>query len=220
MSEEPRRQRRSGSAGAGPDAHGDLFFTEEGRVLQIERAEAATRLGAPIVGLVFDRGVLLAAKYHAIGGDHLPAFLGRDSSGLRGGKLLRLGSRLGMAGVGLAGDFAAAGRHMSGRRYRSTQEAVNDLGDFFWRHSMRRDLRRLATMVFLGSTLDGEPRLFQFSPSGSVHEYVAWAWGSGAERSQKHLAEEYRPGSEREARKVALRELGSPPVYETLVLKV
>ncbi len=211
----PNRVRRR----PGPDDPSELYFTSDGRVPQIEGAEAATRRGAPIVGLVFQRGVLLGAKYTDFLRDPLPSFLGPNTSDLRGGKLMRLGPRLALAGVGLMGDFAAVGRYMRTRSFASTPAAVDHLADFFWRHAMRHETRRLAAMVFLGSTLGGTPRLFQFSPSGSVHEYVAWAWGRGDAAAQQMLRDEYRPGSERHALEVALRALGHPRAYEFVAVR-
>jgi 20S proteasome alpha/beta subunit len=196
----------------------ELGFTRDGRVLQIEAAEAATQRGPPIVGLVFDSGIVLAAKYAPVGGDPLPAFLGKNTSGLRGGKIVQLGERLAIAGVGLAGDFASAARRMRGVSFGSTQSAVDHLGDFFWQYSIRRDTRCLATMVLLGSTLDGEPHLFQFSPSGSVHEYIARAWGANTEKAQRMLAD-YRSGTEVQAAKLALSVLGRPKVYELIAVR-
>ena len=217
-SRHPARTHR-GRQRTGRDDRSELYFTSDGRVPQIEGAEAATRRGAPIVGLVFRRGVLLGAKYTDFLRDPLPPFLGPNASDLRGGKLVRLGPRLAIAGVGLSGDFAAVGRYMRARSFTSTPAAVDHLADLFWRHAMRHETRRLATMVFLGSTLGGSPRLFQFSPSGSVHEHVAWAWGRGDAAAQTMLRAEYRPGSERRALEVALQALGHPKTYEFVAVR-
>lgn len=196
----------------------DLGFTPDGRVLQIEAAEEATRRGAPIVGMVFRGGVVLGAKYVDFG-DAPRTSLGGNGSELRGGKILRLGPRLALAGVGLSGDLAAVGRHMRSHPGRTTLAAVDRLGEFFWQHSIRHDVRRLATMVLLASTMDAQPRLFQFSPSGSIHECQADAWGAGMDRAQRELRGALPPGSEKEARATTLRLLGDPPVYELLILR-
>ena len=210
---------RAGRSRRGSATGTTLYFTPDGRVPQIEAAEEATRRGSPIVGLVFDRGVLLGAKYVDYVRDPLPPFLGPNTSDLRGGKLVRLGPRLAIAGVGLMGDFAAVSRSLRGHRFASTSAAVDHLAEFLWRHSIRHDTRRLATMVFLGSTLGGAPRLFQISPSGSVHEHLAWAWGRGDESAQRMLVEEYRPGSEHHALEVALAALGHPKAYEFVTVR-
>lgn len=172
------------------------------------------------MGVVFRKGVVLAAKYVSIGGDPLPSFLGRNTSELRGGKIIRLGPRLAMAGVGLAGDFTAVGRHLHGRSLQSTQLAVHALGDFFWQHSIKRETRPLGTMVLLASTLGGEPRLFRFSPSGSVHEFVVCAWGTGREEPRNALLARYRPGSEGHAVRTALYALENPKTYELLAIRI
>jgi 20S proteasome alpha/beta subunit len=194
-------------------------YTSDGLVPQIEAAEAAAGRGARIVGLVFDRGVILGARYDTIGGDPLPSFLGRNASSLRGGKLLRLGPRLALAGTGLMGDFAAVARYMRGRRFSSTQAAIDCLGSLFWEHTIRHDLRVLGTFVFMGSTLDGDARLFQFSPSGSIHEYVAWAQGRDCRPWQVWTSKKYRPGSQYHAETVALRVLDHPNAHELVTVK-
>jgi 20S proteasome alpha/beta subunit len=112
------------------------------------------------------------------------------------------------------GDFAAVGRHMMGRRFDSTQDAIDHLGSFYWEHTIQHDTRILGSFVLMGSTLSGAPRLFQFSPSGSIHEYVAWARGVGTTTARETLARSYRPGSERKAVRCALVALGYPRTYE------
>ena len=194
-------------------------YTPDGHVPRIQAAEAAAERGAPIVGLVFDRGVLLGARYDPMGGEPLPAFLGKNTSNLRGGKILRLGPRLALAGAGLMGDFAAVGRHMRGRRFSSTRAAVDYLGSLFWEHTVRHDTRILGTFVLMGSTLDGDARLFQFSPSGSIHEYVACVRGRASRTVNKRLAEDYRRLSLRRAESVALEALGQPEAYELFTVK-
>ncbi len=221
--------RRSGGAKArkrGRDARpsADRFapaphFTADGNVPRIQAAEAAAERGAPIVGLVFDGGVLLGARYDPMGGEPLPAFLGSNTSDLRGGKILRLGPRLAVVGVGLMGDIAAVGRHLRGQNLPSTQAAVDCLGALFWERTVRDDARILGTFLLLGSTLDDDPRLFQFSPSGSVHEYVAWARGRGTAPVRRRLSEAYRPGSQAHAEKVALEALNQPTTYEWVIVK-
>ncbi|HTP53900.1 MAG TPA: hypothetical protein VML94_02915 [Thermoplasmata archaeon] len=193
-------------------------YTSNGHVPRIQAAEAAAGRGAQIVGLVFDRGVILAARYDPIGGEPLPSFLGKNTSNLRGGKILRLGPRLAVAGTGLLGDFAAVCRHIRGRRFSSTQEVVDHLGALFWGQTVREDTRILGTFVLMGSTLDGDARLFQFSPSGSIHEYIAWARGRDSKPLQKRLSETYRPGTQRYAQNVALEALGYPEAFEMVTV--
>ena len=194
-------------------------YTPDGQVSRIQAAEAAAGRGAPIVGLVFNRGVLLGARYDRMGGEPLPAFLGKNTSNLRGGKILRLGPRLALAGAGLMGDFAAVGRYMRGRRFDSTQAAVDHLGSLFWEHTVRHDTRILGTFVLMGSTLGVDARLFQFSPSGSIHEYVAWTRGRDSGTVNRRLARDYRPLSLRHAESIALRALGHPEAYELVTVK-
>ncbi len=195
-------------------------YTPDGHVPRIQAAEAAAGRGALIVGLVFDRGVLLGARYVPFGGDPLPAFFGKNTSNLRGGKVLRVGPRLALAGTGLMGDFAAVGRHMRGRRFSSTQVAVDFLASLFWEHTIRHDTRILGTFVLLGSTLDGDARLFGFSPSGSIHEYVACARGRGSRPVQERLSKNYRPRTQRHAETIAVECLGHPNAYELVAVRL
>jgi 20S proteasome alpha/beta subunit len=198
------------AATAGPIAQGfdkDNTVAPDGRIYQLEYAREASRRGAPGVGIVYKEGVLL------VGSTPTNHKLARPPR-----KVEKVGDRLALLSSGLVPDAYILLRRVRQLQPKATDEVIDALVQLYWEHSIDKAKRPLGVALLVGSTLDGEPRLFYFDPSGAYIEYEAVAVGEGDEKLQEFLEERYRKGTAAEAEKLALEALGKPERYEAVHL--
>jgi len=199
----------------GPLAHGfdkEIIYSPDGRIYQIEYARESSRHGMPIVGVVAEGGVVLAARSWNNPEDPLMKF--RDQTG----KIVKLGKNFALCGAGLVGDFAAVVRHVRGLNVTSAEGLLDDIKEYIWEQTMHRDRRPLGVTILVATIFEGRPRLFHIDPSSSTCETACDVFGSDDARAKDILAKGYRRMPIKEAEALALKALGNPGEREVLRL--
>jgi proteasome alpha subunit len=195
----------------GPLAHEfdkDLHFSPDGRLYQVEYARESAHRGSPVAGIVAQDGVLLAAKKGPTPG--MPGLILTP-----GQKIAKLTSRVAMAGVGLVADFAAVRRIFAEKTFRETDRLMQEVQDYFWQRTTQRGLRPVGCALLVGSTLEGQPRLFYVDPSASVSEVSFHVFGHGDGGAAELLARACKtPLHLKESEGAALKALGNPDQFE------
>lgn len=128
-------------------------------------------------------------------------------------KVTRLGSHLAVLSLGFVADACVLIRQLARAEPRSTDDLIDTLVELLWRRTADRTKRPLGTALLAASTLEGEPRLLYFDPSGAFVEYEAAAIGAEEKSRMELLAKMYRPGTAEEAEALALEALGRPDHY-------
>jgi 20S proteasome alpha/beta subunit len=209
----------------GPMAQGfdkENIFSPDGRIYQIEYARESSRRGAPIAGAVYDRGVVLGARYMR---SHWPAGAPITNTPKPLGKIVRIGNHVALAGVGLVADFAQLVRELRRAKLTRPEDVVDRAQEFFWEHTIRRDLRPLGTSALVAAIGDEGPTLFHLDASGSLSPVVASTFGMGvpsgeADSPTERLISAYRPGKAKEAEGLVRHLLGAGKDLEVLRLEV
>lgn len=204
----------------GPMAQGfdkENIFSPDGRIYQIEYARESSMRGAPIAGAVFDRGVVLGARYVQYPGAPL------STSARPWGKMTRVGKGFALAGVGLSADFSQVVRVLRKSELERPEELVDRAQEFFWEHTVRRDLRPLGAALLMASVGEEGPQLYHLDASGSKSRVEASAFGMGISLREEGSATErivaaYRPGRAKEAESTVRQLLGAGKDIEVLRL--
>lgn len=174
------------------------LYSPDGRIYQIEYARESSRRGLPIVGAVYDRGVVLGANVSKGGNPTMkPA-----------GKVLRLSPQVMVAAAGLTADARAVMRHLRRQTFKSAEDLIDDLSQLFFEHTIRRDIRPLGCALLVATVFDHVPRLFEVDPSGASGEAEADILGQGIASDKSSLLGGYRVGKLKEAEALVGRLLG------------
>jgi hypothetical protein len=195
------------------------IFSPDGRIYQIEYARESSKRGAPIAGAVYDKGVVLGARYFPYPGAPI------SSLAKPWGKIARIGKRMVVAGVGLSADFGMLVRKLEKSGLEQPEELVDHARDFFWEHTVRRDLRPLGTAVLLGTLGEEGPQLQHLDASGSVSRVDAVALGMGIRVGDEgsptdRIVSAYRPGRAKDAEATVRQLLGGAKELDVLRLEL
>ncbi len=196
---------------AGPIAHGfdlDTRFAPDGRVYQLEYARESARRASPGIGAVYDGGVVLVADTR----------MGRLVRSVP--KIRAVSDRLALLSSGLVADAYVAAARVRRAGPQTTEDALDTLVQLYWEHATDRSKRPLGASLLIGSTMDGEPRLFLLDPSAALVEVEAAAIGNGTEERADALEKRYRKGTYREVERLLLELLGKPEKPEIRRLAV
>lgn len=210
------------SASAQPIAHEfdkENIYSPDGRIYQVEYARESSRRGMPIAGAVYDRGVVLGARHKRYGG--APALSISHPSG----KIRRVGNRAALAGVGLVADFAQLLRELNRAELSEPEDVLDRAQEYFWEHTVKRDLRPLGTSVLVATVGSGGPALHHLDASGSLTPVDVSAFGMGIPLGEEGSGVEgvissYRPGKAKEAESAVRQLLGAGKDLEVLRLEV
>lgn len=170
-------------------------FSPDGRIFQIEYALESAARGSPIVGLKCPDGVILAKE-------RIPRFAYVPEPLTIPLEIFKIDNHIGATFVGLGGDFnvimdkavreAETHAKETGKPI-AVKELVKRLCLFIQSYTMRKDLRPLGCLLFIGGVAESECHLFGLDPSGSYREVLANAAGLKRDETLSILKEGYKP---------------------------
>jgi len=176
-----------------------VVFSPEGRIYQVEYALQAVKLGKTCVGLVYDKGIVLAAytpdtklmlKGKATKVAAIDKHMGATACGFTGDAralidMLRLQAQIHKMTYGEPIDVFVLGKKIADRMQLYTQFA---------------GARPYGVAILLGG-INEEAILYVVNPSGTLDRWQAKALGRGEEEAQKYLEANYKEGLSEEAAK-------------------
>jgi proteasome alpha subunit len=185
-------------------------FSPDGRLYQVEYAREAVKRGTTAVGLKAKDGVVLIV-------DKRVSSKLLEATSIE--KIFKIDEHIGVASSGLVGDARALvdrARIESQINRISYDEPIEvealakKLCDHMQTLTQYGGIRPYGTALLIAGVSDGEFRLFETDPSGTLLEYKATGIGIGRPAVMKVFEEEYNPDSEvRDAIMLGLKALHS-----------
>jgi len=180
------------------------MFSPDGRLFQVEYAKEAVKKGVTALGLVFNKGVILATAKIL---DELMA-----PSSIE--KIFKVDEHIGAVSAGYLADarvlvdFA----RVKAQTHRITYEEpidvwslAKEVGDRMQLLTQYGGLRPYGVSIIFGGEDDTGPHLIESDPSGMLFEWYAQSIGRGAQAAIKILKEEWSPKlSKKDGIKLAL----------------
>jgi len=172
-------------------------FSPDGRLFQVEYAREAVKRGTTAVGIIYDRGVLLAVDKNVTSKLIVPKSIE---------KIFQIDDHIGVATSGLVAD---ARRLVEDARVRAQRNRLvysqpisvagltRDLCDIKQAYTQYGGARPFGTALLIAGVNDA-PHLFETDPSGAFTEFTAGAIGMGKRDVEKLLEERYSPGINRQ----------------------
>jgi len=167
-------------------------FSPDGRLFQVEYAREAVKRGTTAVGIIYDKGVLLAVDKNVSTKLIVPKSIE---------KIFQIDEHIGVATSGLVAD---ARRLIEDARVRaqrnrlvynepiSVQTLTRDLCDIKQAYTQYGGARPFGTALLVAGVND-QPHLFETDPSGAFTEFRAGAIGMGKREVERILEERYKP---------------------------
>jgi len=183
-------------------------FTPEGKLLQVNYAIEAIKLGSTAVGIQTADGVVLAVEKRIESKLLIPQSVK---------KLVKIDKHIGCAMSGLVADARTLINHarVESQRHWFTyneqigvESTVQSVSDLALRFGEGKQARPFGVALLVAGVDENGPVLFNLDPSGTYIKYQAKAIGEGSESAQTVLAEQYNKSLTMvEAKKIALEVL-------------
>jgi len=166
-------------------------FSPDGRLYQVEYAREAVKRGTTAVGIKCHEGVVLIV-------DKRVSSRLLEPSSIE--KIFKIDEHIGVASSGLVGDARALvdRARIECQINRITYDEKIDvealakkLGDHMQTYTQFGGARPYGTALLIAGVSDGECRLFETDPSGTLLEYKATGIGIGRNAVMKVFEEEY-----------------------------
>lgn len=166
-------------------------FSPDGRLYQVEYAREAVKRGTTAVGIKCQEGVVLIVDKR-INSRLL------EANSIE--KIFRIDEHIGVASSGLVGDARALvdRARIEAQINRITYDEPIDvetlakkLGDHMQTYTQFGGARPYGTALLITGIADGQFRLFETDPSGTLLEYKATGIGTGRPAVMKLFEEEY-----------------------------
>ena len=166
-------------------------FSPDGRLYQVEYAREAVKRGTTAVGIKCTEGVVLIV-------DKRVSSRLLEASSIE--KIFTIDEHIGVASSGLVGDARALvdRARIESQINRVTYDEKIDvealakkLGDHMQTYTQFGGARPYGTALLIAGMSDGECRLFETDPSGTLLEYKATGIGIGRNAVMKVFEEEY-----------------------------
>ncbi|HUU75233.1 MAG TPA: archaeal proteasome endopeptidase complex subunit alpha [Methanoregulaceae archaeon] len=166
-------------------------FSPDGRLYQVEYAREAVKRGTTAVGIKCSEGVVLIV-------DKRVSSRLLESSSIE--KIFKIDEHIGVASSGLVGDARSLvdRARIESQINRVTYDEKIDvealakkLGDHMQTYTQFGGARPYGTALLIAGVSDGECRLFETDPSGTLLEYKATGIGIGRNAVMKVFEEEY-----------------------------
>ncbi len=166
-------------------------FSPDGRLYQVEYAREAVKRGTTAVGIKCKEGVVLIV-------DKRVSSRLLEASSIE--KIFKIDDHIGVASSGLVGDARALvdRARIESQINRVTYDERIDvealakkLGDHMQTYTQFGGARPYGTALLIAGVSDGECRLFETDPSGTLLEYKATGIGIGRNAVMKVFEEEY-----------------------------
>lgn len=173
-----------------------VVFSPDGRLFQVEYASEAIKRGTTILGVAFNGGVMIA-------GVKLASPLSKP--GARE-KIYSVDDHIGIACSGLWADarILVDFARVEAQKHRITFEEPIDIytlakniADRKQLHTMYAGMRPFGVGTLVAG-LDGEARLFETEPSGTLTEWNAHVIGRGTPIAEKILQKKWKEGMKKE----------------------
>jgi proteasome alpha subunit len=171
-------------------------FSPDGRLYQVEYAREAVKRGTTAVGIKAKDGVVLIV-------DKRVSSKLLEASSIE--KIFKIDAHIGVASSGLVGDARALVdrariecqiNRVSYDEPIEVEALAKKLCDHMQTLTQYGGIRPYGTALLIAGVSDGECRLFETDPSGTLLEYKATGIGIGRPAAMKVFEEEYNPESE------------------------
>jgi proteasome alpha subunit len=180
-----------------PSGYDDTtVFSPDGRIFQVEYALECAYRGAIMVGLRYRDGVMLAKQRQSSG--YFPNVGTIISSSW---ERYEIDQHIGALPTGVASDFilirdkaikeAQTHREKTGEPI-SVEELVRKLAIFMQSYTLKKDVRPLGCIIFIGGVDQTGSRLFVLDPSGSYNEVAYQVTGYQSDDTQRILKDNYK----------------------------
>jgi len=168
---------------------GITIFSPDGRLFQVEYAKEAVKKGATAIGLVYDEGVVLAAT--------------RSNQELKvrnPEKVFKVDDHLGIVTSGLVADGRTLvdETRQEAQRYLMTYDEeiptpvlATFVADRCQQFTQYGGVRPYGVSTISGGVKDGNPKVFQTDPSGTLSQWNAVAIGREGGDVTEHLEENW-----------------------------
>ena len=171
-------------------------FSPDGRLYQVEYAREAVKRGTTAVGIKAKDGVVLIV-------DKRVSSKLLEASSIE--KIFKIDEHIGVASSGLVGDARALVdrarvecqiNRVSYDEPIEVEALAKKLCDHMQSLTQYGGIRPYGTALLIAGVSDGEVRLFETDPSGTLLEYKATGIGIGRPAAMKVFEEEYNPETE------------------------
>ena len=171
-------------------------FSPDGRLYQVEYAREAVKRGTTAVGIKARDGVVLIV-------DKRVSSKLLEPSSIE--KIFKIDDHIGVASSGLVGDARALVdrarvecqiNRVSYDEQIEVEALAKKLCDHMQTLTQYGGIRPYGTALLIAGVSDGESRLFETDPSGTLLEYKATGIGIGRPAAMKVFEEEYNPEAE------------------------
>ena len=171
-------------------------FSPDGRLYQVEYAREAVKRGTTAVGIKAKDGVVLIV-------DKRVSSKLLEASSIE--KIFKIDEHIGVASSGLVGDARSLVdrariecqiNRVSYDEPIEVEALAKKLCDHMQTLTQYGGIRPYGTALLIAGVSDGECRLFETDPSGTLLEYKATGIGIGRPAAMKVFEEEYNPESE------------------------
>ena len=171
-------------------------FSPDGRLYQVEYAREAVKRGTTAVGIKAKNGIVLIV-------DKRVSSKLLEASSIE--KIFKIDEHIGVASSGLVGDARALVdrariecqiNRVSYDEPIEVEALAKKLCDHMQTLTQYGGIRPYGTALLIAGVSDGECRLFETDPSGTLLEYKATGIGIGRPAAMKVFEEEYNPESE------------------------
>ena len=171
-------------------------FSPDGRLYQVEYAREAVKRGTTAVGIKAKDGVVLIV-------DKRVSSKLLEASSIE--KIFKIDEHIGVASSGLVGDARALVdrarvecqiNRVSYDEPIEVEALSKKLCDHMQSLTQYGGIRPYGTALLIAGVSDGEVRLFETDPSGTLLEYKAMGIGIGRPAAMKVFEEEYNPETE------------------------
>ena len=166
-------------------------FSPDGRLYQVEYAREAVKRGTTAVGIKVKDGIVLLV-------DKRISSRLLESNSVE--KIFRIDEHIGVASSGLVGDarslidrarVEAQINRISYGEMIDVETLAKKLGDHMQTYTQFGGARPYGTALLIAGVSDGEFRLFETDPSGTLLEYKATGIGTGRPAVMKRFEGEY-----------------------------
>jgi proteasome alpha subunit len=168
-------------------------FSPDGRLYQVEYAREAVKRGTTAVGIKAKDGIVLIV-------DKRVSSKLLEASSIE--KIFKIDDHIGVASSGLVGDARALVdrarvecqiNRVSYDEQIEVEALAKKLCDHMQTLTQYGGIRPYGTALLIAGVSDGECRLFETDPSGTLLEYKATGIGIGRPAAMKVFEEEYTP---------------------------
>jgi len=168
-------------------------FSPDGRLYQVEYAREAVKRGTTAVGIKAQDGIVLIV-------DKRVSSKLLEASSIE--KIFKIDNHIGVASSGLVGDARALVdrarvecqvNRVSYDEQIEVEALAKKLCDHMQTLTQYGGIRPYGTALLIAGVSDGECRLFETDPSGTLLEYKATGIGIGRPAAMKVFEEEYTP---------------------------